>query len=82
MRIVYSTTFVAICPADGSTDIYELEVVSDHLIPVESILAVIQLATRKPHYQEQITSELAARLEGAAVTTRGVHSGVRTEVEC
>ena len=80
MRATYSTTFVGLCPVDDTRDVYELTVVSDSMIPVESLLRAISEATVHSAYQEDITGNLAARLKGAAITTIGVHSGVRTVV--
>lgn len=83
MRVTYRHTFAAVCPVDGTQDIYQLEIVSERLIPVEDILAAIQHATGEPAFQEHITNRLHDELLAAtAVKTTGLHSGVETVVEC
>lgn len=68
---------VALCPVNDSHDIYEVEVVTDAVLPVEEILDAVAELTRQPIYQETLTEELADRLK-ATVTSYGSHSGVRT----
>jgi hypothetical protein len=77
IKVVYRTEIAAICPVDGSRDIYRVTIRSDWLIPVEEILATIAAATGDPVYQENLTQTLADEI-GAKVITTGRHSGVET----
>jgi hypothetical protein len=77
MNVRHRLTIAAICPVDGSRDIYKVTVGTSEMINVETILAEVALATKKPLYQEHLTVLLAAAL-GARVTTKGIHSGVKT----
>lgn len=70
-------TITAICPVDGTIDVYKMIVETHDMIAVERIQDVVASATRDPLYQEALTQSLADEL-GATVTTEGVHSGVDT----
>ncbi len=70
-------TFTAICPVNGSRDVYQMTVETSETIEVERILAAVEQATKEPVYQESLTQWLADGL-GATVTTEAVHSGVET----
>lgn len=80
MKVTHSTTFVGICPVDGSHDIYQLTVSTDLLVTVEDILEAIRKATDSRKFQEEITESLARLLPDCSIETVGVHSGVETRV--
>ena len=77
MKVEHRLTIAAICPVDGSRDIYKVTVETREMIDVEQILAEVAHATKQAVYQEHLTVQLAAAL-GTRVTTKGTHSGVRT----
>ncbi len=70
-------TITAICPVDGSRDIYKMTVETTEMLEVERILTTVEASTREPMYQENLTQWLADGL-GAIVTLEGTHSGVET----
>jgi hypothetical protein len=81
MRAKHHLTVTAICPVnDTLTDVYEVTVEADRILKVEDILAAAKPFSDKKIYQEDLTNELARKLN-ATVRTVGYHSGVRTEVE-
>lgn len=81
MIVKHSLMVAATCPVDASVlDIYEVDVETDRVLPVEDILEARDRLTLEPIYQEDLTVRLAAAL-GARVTTRGIHSGVATVCE-
>lgn len=80
MTATYQTRFTAQCPVDGTTDIYDLTVVSEQMIPVEEILEAIKDSTQHLVFQEEIHGNLSARLPDASITIVGTHSGVLTTV--
>ena len=78
MKVEYQLTATAICPVDGNRrDVYELRVAADHMIPVEEILAAASAFSDRAVFQEDLTQQLADRLD-ARVVTAGDHSGVAT----
>jgi GTP cyclohydrolase I len=70
----------ATCPVDGSEDVYECVVETARIVPVETILDEVKIATKHPLYQEELTRKLADAL-CTKVTTVGTHSNVRTTCE-
>jgi hypothetical protein len=70
---------IATCPL-GGVDVYRLMVETTRLIAVEDILIALRELTRAPIYQEDLTAQLAEKLN-ARVVTEGEHSGVATECE-
>jgi len=73
---IYRHRFAAVCPADGETIIYQLEVRSPLMIHVEHIKTATALIKRGWH--EQIADRLAERLGGDQTIT-AVHQGVEIE---
>lgn len=69
----------AICPVDGSADLYDAIVRVDRILEVEEIRAAVAAATRAPIYQEELAQKLARTL-GASIELVGRHSGVGTLV--
>jgi hypothetical protein len=70
---IYGYTFSAICPADGETIIYRLEIRTTAMIHVEHIKTATALI--KKGWHEQIANRLAEALGGDQVIT-AVHQGV------
>lgn len=81
MNVTYQYTFAAVCPVDGSRDIYELTAESERTIPAEEIVSAVKRVTERSQFQESITRKLATML-GVRVQTVGTHSGVITTVVC
>ena len=80
MRITHLLRVLCRCPVDDTVDVYDVTVTTDHVVPVEAILAIAkELWEGPPRYQEDVTLQLAQRL-GTEVETVGVHSGVVTTV--
>jgi hypothetical protein len=79
MLCIYELTVRAICPVDGSTDIYTLIVKSHRTVMVEKIVDVAGSFALRKITQEELTGEIAARL-GCRVMSTGYHSGVKTTV--
>lgn len=87
MRCVYELTIAANCP-EGGRDQYEVIIVSDQLIEVETIIGIIDDHTQEPIYQEDLTARIAEALDQVRgrklvlptgnVTLVGTHSGVKT----
>ena len=73
---IYRHTFAAICPSDGETIIYRLELRSNAMIHVEHIKAVTALI--KKGWHEQIADRLAESL-GGHQTIIATHQGVEIE---
>jgi hypothetical protein len=73
---IYRCTFAAICPADGETIIYRLELRSVTMIHVEHIKAATALI--KKGWHEQIADSLAESL-GGDQTIIATHQGVEIE---
>jgi len=72
----YRHTFAAVCPADGETVIYRLEIRSTAMIYVEHIKAATALIQKGWH--EQIADRLAESL-GGDQTIIAAHQGVEIE---
>lgn len=64
------------CPVDDALDRYAVTITVTRTLPVEDIRAAIADMPAKL-YQEDVTAYLATTL-GAAVVTRGTHSGIAT----
>jgi len=64
------------CPMDNTLDRYDVVISVRRTLPVEDILSAVEALPSKA-FQEDITARLAKVL-GARVTTRGVHSGIVT----
>jgi hypothetical protein len=73
---IYRHTFTAVCPSDGDTIIYSLEIRSLQTIMVEHIKTATALI--KTGYHELIADELADRL-GGDQTIVATHQGVQIE---
>ena len=73
---IYEHTFSAICPADGETIIYRLEIRSSAMIHVEHIKTATALI--KKGWHEQIADRLSESL-GGEQTIIAVHQGVKIE---
>lgn len=87
MKCVYRMAVVAKCPK-GGRDEYQIEVEASDMLEVEQIIQIVEVATEKPVYQEELTEHIAEALHGYAgdevegvVRTTGVHSGVHTTAE-
>ncbi|UFQ02209.1 hypothetical protein [Pseudomonas fitomaticsae] len=73
---IYRHTFAAVCPADGETIIYRLELRSASMIHVEHIKTATALIKRGWH--EQIADSLSETL-GGDQTIIATHQGVEIE---
>jgi hypothetical protein len=73
---IYRHTFTAVCPSDGDTIIYSIEIRSLAVVMVEHIRTATALI--KSGYHERIADELAERL-GGDQTIKAVHQGVEIE---
>ncbi|WP_236202512.1 hypothetical protein [Pseudomonas carnis] len=77
MRVnIYRHTFAAVCPSDGETIIYRLELRVTAMIHVEHIKAATALI--KKGWHEQIADRLAESL-GGDQTIIATHQGVEIE---
>lgn len=72
----YRHTFIAVCPADGESIVYQLEICTQDMIRVEHIRTATALIKRGFH--EQIADDLFQRFGGRQVIT-AVHQGVSLE---
>ena len=79
MRVTHTLTMTALCPIDGTTDIYSVALEVDRLIPCEKIANELLGFRNTREYQEAITQQIADLFWPCAVTTAGTHKGVRTE---
>jgi len=73
---IYRHTFAAVCPSDGETIIYRLELRSLTMIHVEHIKAATALI--KMGWQERIADSLAESLGGDQTIT-ATHQGMEIE---
>ena len=73
---IYRNTFAAVCPADGETIIYRLELRSTSMIHVEHIKTATAL--NRQGWHEQIADSLAETL-GGDQTIIATHQGVEIE---
>jgi hypothetical protein len=73
---IYRHTFTAVCPSDGDTIIYSVEIRSLAVVMVEHIRTATALI--KSGYHESIADELVERL-GGDQTIKAVHQGVEIE---
>lgn len=73
---IYRHTFTAVCPSDGDTIIYRLEIRSPTVIMVEHIKTATALI--KTGYHERIADELSGRFGGDQTIT-ATHQGVEIE---
>ncbi len=73
----------SLCPADNSPDVYQVEVTSSEMIRCETLIALADLWSGVPIFQEELTKKLAAELRCPVVTT-GTHCNglVTVRVEC
>ncbi|WP_323986459.1 hypothetical protein [Pseudomonas canadensis] len=72
----YRHTFAAVCPSDGETIVYRLELKSLSMIHVEQIRAATALI--KKGWHEQIADRLSESL-GGDQTIIATHQGVEIE---
>ena len=77
MITTHELTAKCTCPVDDGPDSYAVTVETQVDIAVEDILAATATLKGEKIFQEEFTRRLARQL-GAAVTTVGYHSGVRT----
>lgn len=77
----YEFQAVAICPVDGSHDVYTVTVRTSATRMVEDLLAAVRRCNTEPITQEDFTEKLHRELK-EEVSTVGMHSGVRTTVRC
>ncbi|MNY45299.1 hypothetical protein D3C86_1803910 [compost metagenome] len=70
---IYKHTFSAVCPSDGETIIYRLEIRSNSMIHVEHIKAATALI--KKGWHEQIADRLSESLGGEQLIV-ATHHGV------
>lgn len=73
---IYRHTFAAVCPSDGETVVYRLELRAATMIHVEHIKAATSLI--KKGWHEQIADRLAESLCGDQ-TIIATHQGVEIE---
>ncbi len=73
---IYRHTFTAVCPSDGESIIYRLEIHSHAMIRVEHIKTATALI--KQGWHEQIADGLAEQF-GGKQTIIAVHQGVEIE---
>lgn len=89
MKCEYKLHVAAKCPK-GGRDEYLVIVEADTMIPVETIISIIDVEVAKPVFQEAMTQLIAEQLDHlpvdstdqpvvGVVRTIGYHSGVRTE---
>tara|TARA_R100001129_G_scaffold181505_1_gene160882 strand:- start:476 stop:718 length:243 start_codon:yes stop_codon:yes gene_type:complete len=79
MLVKYSLEMPASCPVDNLADLYEVEITSTKVIPVEDILMAVETINQKD-FQENITLALSREIP-AKVKTTGYHSGVKVVCE-
>lgn len=77
----YELEITCVCPVDDRPDVYEMQVVSRRVIPVEEIMKAVADAKSDKLYQEDLCQKLHRRIN-ACVTLIGWHSGVRTISTC
>lgn len=73
---IYRCTFAAVCPSDGDTIIYNLEIRTQAVIMVEHIKTATALI--RAGYHERIADDLAQRF-GGDQTIVATHQGVEIE---
>jgi len=79
VNVKYSFQMEASCPVDNLADLYEVEITSTKVIPVEDILMAVETVNQKD-FQENITLALAREIP-AKVKTIGHHSGIKVVCE-
>ena len=70
---IYQYVFTSVCPSDGDTIIYRLEICTNRTIMAEHIKTATAL--HKSGYQEQIADDLYRQFGGVQIM-HGVHQGV------
>jgi hypothetical protein len=73
---IYRAKFQAVCPNNGKTILYDLEIRSRNVIMVEDILAACDF--KSPAYHEKIADHIRDRIPGLQVL-RAHHHGVDIE---
>lgn len=81
IEVKHKFTVHAKCPVNGDDDYYDCTITVYRTLPVERINEVILELTQEPIFQEDLTEELAMRLE-ASVVSEGSHGNVLTRCEC
>lgn len=79
MKVTHEFEVRALCPVDGSEDVYAAKFTTHTIVPVEEILSKAAMFAGLHLYQETLTRLLHDEL-GETVTTVGTHSGVVTTV--
>jgi hypothetical protein len=78
MKTKHKTVIHSACPVNGMIDEYGATFyVKGRVLPVEDIQAAIDELTVTPIFQEELTMQLAKRLQ-CSVVTIGTHSGFET----
>jgi hypothetical protein len=78
MKTKHKTVIHSVCPVNGMIDEYGATFyVKGRVLPVEDIQAAIDELTVTPIFQEELTLQLARRLQ-CSVMTVGTHSGFET----
>lgn len=84
MLVKHQIEIHSTCPVNGDTDLYQGFVyVRDRVLTCEEVAGVVADLTRGPVFQEQLTQDMADRLQ-ARVKTVGRHTAgnIRTTVLC
>jgi hypothetical protein len=81
MKTEHSLQVRSVCPSDDKLDVYQCQIVTSRVIPVEDILAAAKPMETEKMFQETLCEYLAREL-GCEVTLIGTHSGVKTKVTC
>ena len=76
----YTFKIRAVCPADGSADVYQVTVTSAEIIRCEKLIAIAAGYAGMAIYQEVLTNELASALK-CSVRTTGYHCDEEVFVE-
>lgn len=79
MKVTHEIKIYGICPVDLSLDVYQLEIETMRILPVEDIISAIN-SLKGPLYQEEMTKNLAEKLK-CSIRSIGYHSGFKTTCE-
>jgi hypothetical protein len=75
MKIEYTLTISALCPADGRRNTYTATFRTRAMLLVERLLEIVKPFAEQKLYQEELTATLAKEVS-CQVETFGNHSGV------
>lgn len=76
MKNVYELEILCACPVDDDPDVYQMTVISQQTIPVETILAAVKEFRTLKVFQEDLAQKLQRKIN-ACVILVGYHSGVK-----